>query len=52
MLENGTIGGLVFAESRADPDVGYALTPDRASPIRVAPAIGRTGAVDVGACID
>ena len=28
VLENGTIGGLVFAESRADDGVGYALTPD------------------------
>ena len=27
VLENGTIGGLVFAESRADESVGYALTP-------------------------
>ena len=51
ILENGTIGGLVFAESRADPDVGYALSPTAVS-TRVAPAIGRTGAVDVGPCID
>ncbi|HEY6568866.1 MAG TPA: MarP family serine protease [Candidatus Limnocylindrales bacterium] len=51
ILENGTIGGLVFAESRADPDVGYALSPIAVS-TRVMPAIGRTGAIDVGPCID
>ncbi len=51
VLEDGTIGGLVFAESRADPEVGYALSPTAVS-TRVAPAIGRTGAVDVGRCID
>lgn len=51
ILGDGTIGGLVFAESRADPDVGYALSPIAVS-TRVAPAIGRTGAVDVGPCID
>ena len=41
----------MFAESRADPDVGYALSPVAVAS-RVAPAIGRTGAVDVGPCID
>ena len=28
VLEDGTVGGLVFAESRTDPEVGYALTPE------------------------
>jgi S1-C subfamily serine protease/uncharacterized membrane protein required for colicin V production len=51
ILPDGTIGGLVFAESRADPDVGYALSPTTVS-TRIAPAIGRTGAVDTGPCID
>ncbi len=51
ILEDGTIGGLVFAESRTDPEVGYALSPIAIS-TRVSPAIGRTGAVDVGRCID
>ena len=50
ILPDGTIGGLVFAESRADPDVGYALSPTTVS-TRIAPAIGRTGAVDTGPCI-
>ena len=42
ILEDGTIGGLVFAESRTDPEVGYALSPV-AIATRVSPAIGRTG---------
>jgi len=50
VLQDGTIGGLVFAESRSDDSVGYALTPTSVS-VRVAPAIGRTGAVDVGDCL-
>ncbi len=50
ILEDGTIGGLVFAESRTDPGVGYALTPTAVS-VRVAPALGRTAAVGVGACL-
>jgi S1-C subfamily serine protease len=50
ILPDGTIGGIVFAESRADSSVGYALTPTAVA-TAVQPAIGRTGAVDVGACI-
>jgi S1-C subfamily serine protease len=50
VLRDGTIGGLVFAESRTDPDVGYALTPTSVA-IRIAPALGRTGAASVGGCI-
>jgi S1-C subfamily serine protease len=50
VLLDGTIGGLVFAEARTDPDIGYALSPTAVS-IRIAPAIGRTGAVDTGDCL-
>ncbi len=50
VLGDGTIGGLMFAESKTDPDVGYALTPTSVS-VRIAPALGRTGAASVGACI-
>jgi S1-C subfamily serine protease len=50
VLEDGTIGGLVFAESRTDPQVGYALTPTAVA-TAMAPAIGRTGGVDLGPCI-
>jgi S1-C subfamily serine protease len=50
ILEDGTIGGLVFAENRTDAAVGYALTPTSVS-VAVAPVVGRTGSVSVGACI-
>jgi S1-C subfamily serine protease len=50
VLRDGTIGGLVFAEARADPDVGYALAATAVA-VRTAPAIGRTGQVDTGPCI-
>ncbi len=50
VLADGTIGGLVFAESKTDPAVGYALTPTIVA-ARVAPAIGRTGEASVGSCL-
>ena len=50
ILEDGTVGGVVFAEARTDPDVGYALSPTEVA-TRVAPALGRTGAVDTGECV-
>ena len=50
ILPDGTIGGIVFAESRSDPAVGYALTPT-AVEASVRPAVGRTAAVDLGPCI-
>lgn len=50
VLEDGTIGGLIFAESRANDDIGYALSPTAVA-TRIAPAIGRTGAVDTEACV-
>ena len=50
VLENGTIGGVVFAESKVDPQVGYALSPIDVWQ-RVQPAIGRTTAVSTGPCL-
>lgn len=50
VLGDGTIGGLVFAEARSDPDVGYALTPTSVA-TRIEPALGRTDAVSTGACL-
>lgn len=50
VLEDGTVGGLVFAESKTDPQVGYALTPTSVA-ARIAPALERTGGVPVGACV-
>lgn len=51
ILADGTVGGVVFAESRADPRVGYALSPTAVA-TRVAPAIGRTSAVATGGCLN
>jgi uncharacterized membrane protein required for colicin V production len=49
VLDDGTVGGVVFAESRTDPEVGYALAP---LPVAAAvrPALGRTRAVGTGEC--
>jgi S1-C subfamily serine protease len=50
VLADGTVGGVVFAEAKADPNVGYALAATEVSDaIRV--AIGRTRAVDTGECV-
>lgn len=51
VLRDGTIGGIVFAEARTDPEVGYALAA-RDVDTAVAPAIGRTSPVDTGPCLD
>ena len=50
ILEDGTIGGIVFAESRTDPQVGYALTATSVA-VRIAPALSRTSEVSVGDCV-
>jgi S1-C subfamily serine protease len=50
VLEDGTVGGLIFAESRTDPEVGYALTPESVSRV-IEPGLGRTRGVDVGDCL-
>ncbi len=49
VLADGSVGGLVFAQSRTAADVGYALSPV-AVRSRIAGSIGRTGAVDTGPC--
>jgi S1-C subfamily serine protease len=50
VLTDGTVGGVVFAEARTDESAGYALSPTSVA-TAVSGAIGRTGAVDTGACI-
>ena len=50
VLTDGTVGGVVFAEARTDPEVGYALSPTAVA-IAVAPSLGRTGGVPTGECI-
>jgi S1-C subfamily serine protease len=50
VLVDGTVGGVVFAEARSDPSVGYALAAsDVAAAVR--PGIGRTRAVSTGHCV-
>ena len=50
VLADGTVGGVVFAESRVDPAVGYALAPEQVVKL-VERAVERTGAVPTGPCI-
>lgn len=50
VLGDGSVGGVVFAQSRTDEGVGYALDP-LAVADRVMPLLGRTAAADTGACL-
>jgi S1-C subfamily serine protease len=50
ILEDGSVGGVVFAEARTDDEVGYALTPS-AVERAIAGSIGATGLADTGSCI-
>jgi S1-C subfamily serine protease len=50
VLENGTVGGVVFAASKREPGVGYALSATDVA-TKVEPAIGRTAQVGTGPCI-
>lgn len=50
LLADASVGGVVFAESRTDAGVGYALDPVAVAG-RVLPLLGRTAAVDTGACL-
>jgi S1-C subfamily serine protease len=49
LLADGSVGGVVFAESRADPSVGYALSPEVVAG-RIQPALDRTREVPTGPC--
>jgi S1-C subfamily serine protease len=50
VLQDGTVGGVVFAESKVDPAVGYALAT---TPVvnAISGALGRTAAVPTGPCV-
>ena len=50
VLEDGTVGGVVFAQSKTDVSVGYALAPAEVRDA-IAPALDSTTAVDTGECI-
>ena len=50
LLQDGSVGGVVFAQSKVDPAVGYALSPTEVL-ARVNPSIGQTLAVSTGPCV-
>jgi S1-C subfamily serine protease len=50
VLRDGTVGGVVFAEARTNPDVGYALSATEVA-TAITPSIGRTAAADTGMCV-
>lgn len=50
VLEDGTVGGVVFAQSKSDPAVGYALSPTEVLE-RIAPALGETTPASTGPCV-
>jgi S1-C subfamily serine protease len=50
MLEDGTVGGMIFAQSKTDPSVGYALSPTEVA-TTVTPALGSSAQVDTGPCL-
>jgi S1-C subfamily serine protease len=49
VLSDGTVGGVVFAQSRTDAGVGYALSPVAVADA-IAPALGSRAAVPTGDC--
>jgi S1-C subfamily serine protease len=50
ILDDGSVGGVTFSESRTDPDVGYALSPVAVSEA-IAGALRRSDPVSPGACL-
>ncbi|MEP6638842.1 MAG: MarP family serine protease [Chloroflexota bacterium] len=50
MLADGTVGGVVFAEARTNPEVGYALSPTEVR-ARIRSGIGAVRPADTGACL-
>ncbi len=50
VLADGTVGGVVFAESRTDASVGYALDPTDVA-VAVGPGLGASEPVATGPCI-
>jgi S1-C subfamily serine protease len=51
VLADGRVGGVVFAASSSDEDVGYAIAASEVEDA-LGDAIGRTSEVDTGPCID
>ena len=51
VLSDGTVGGVVFAQARTNPDIGYALSPTAVARA-IAPWFGQTAAVETGPCLN
>ena len=51
VLADGTVGGVVFAEAKADPDVGLRAGRDRGVRTRSGPRSAGPRAVDTGDCV-
>ena len=51
VLSDGRVGGVVFAASSADEDIGYAIAADEVDDV-LQSALGRTSEVDTGPCIE
>ena len=51
VLSDGRVGGMVFAASSSDDDVGYAIAASEVDEA-LRHAVGRTSPVDTGPCID
>jgi S1-C subfamily serine protease len=50
VLDDGTVGGVVFAASTTDDDIGYAVAAREVAP-RLERALGETDAVGTGPCV-
>lgn len=50
VLANGAVGGVLFAASTTDDDVGYAIAADEVAP-RVQQVVGTSREVDTGPCV-
>jgi S1-C subfamily serine protease len=50
LLESGEVGGVTFSESRADPSIGYALSPTAVA-ASVAGSLRKSEAVPSGECV-
>lgn len=50
VLDDGSVGGVTFSESRTEPDIGYALTPDAVAE-SIRDALDSTQPVSPGACL-
>ena len=50
VLGDGSVGVVVFAESRSDDTVGYALDPTAVA-FAIGPGIGETSPAGTGPCI-